>query len=84
MNKTGSFSNANGDGNENVKTTTFHVQHTFLYDFFDVKFSHAMFYGGRWLIHPDEFFLLFLDLVRSPRIQFQENSPIFDILSESE
>ena len=45
MNKIGSFSNANGDGNGNVKTTTLYVQHTFLHDF-DVRFSHVMFYGG--------------------------------------
>ena len=45
MNKTGSFSNANGDGNGKVKTTTLYVQHTFLHDF-DVRFSHVMFYGG--------------------------------------
>ena len=67
MNATGSFSNDNGDGNENVKTTTVHVQHTFLYislpslHDYDVKSSHAMFYGGRKFTTTN-FFLLFLNL----------------------
>jgi len=67
MNEIVSFSNYNGDGNENVKTTTLHVQHTFLYISlpslldYDVKFSHAMFYGGRKFTTTN-FFLLFLNL----------------------
>ena len=57
MNKIGSFSNANGDGNGNVKTTTLYVQHTFLHDF-DVRFSHVMFCGGRKLIKTNFYFSL--------------------------
>ena len=57
----GSFSNDDGDGNENVKkaigllskTTSLHVHHTFLYislplqHDYDVKMSSFTFYGGR-------------------------------------
>ena len=62
-----SFSFSNDDGNENVKTTTLLLQHTFLYislpslHDYDVRFSHAMFYGGRKFTTAN-FFLLFLDL----------------------
>ena len=57
----GSFSNDDGDGNENVKkamgllrkTTTLHVHHAFLYISFpslhayDVKMPNRKIYGGR-------------------------------------
>ena len=54
----GSFSNDDGDGNEDVKkaigllrkTTTLHVHHAFLYIPFhdyDVKMPNCKFYGGR-------------------------------------
>ena len=57
----GSFSNDDGDGNENVKkaigllskTTTLHVHHAFLYislpllHDYDVKMPSFTFYGGR-------------------------------------
>ena len=57
-----SFSNDDGDGNENVKkaigllskTTSLHVHHAFLYislplldDYADVKMPSFTFYGGR-------------------------------------
>ena len=57
----GSFSNDDGDGNEDVKkaigllrkTTTLHVHHAFLYislpslHDYDVKMPNCKFYGGR-------------------------------------
>ena len=57
----GSFSNDDGDGNENVKkaigllskTTSLHVHHAFLYislpllHDYDVKMPNFTFYGGR-------------------------------------
>ena len=57
----GSFSNDDGDGNEDVrkaigllrKTTTLHVHHTFLYisllslHDYDAKIPNYKFYGGR-------------------------------------
>ena len=57
----GSFSNIDGDGNENVKTatglliktTSLHVHHTFLYISlpllrdYNMKMPNFMFYGGR-------------------------------------
>ena len=60
-NTIGSFSNYNGDGSENVekaiglisKTTTLHVQDTFLYislaslHDYGVKIPNLTFYGGR-------------------------------------
>ena len=83
MNKIGNFSNTNGDGNENVKTTTLHVQHTFLFDF-DVRFSHAMFYGGRKFTSTN-FFILFLNLGSVSKNWIPgEFSYIWHILSESE
>ena len=59
--KIGSFSNDDGDGNEDVKktigllskTTNLHVHHAFLYislpslDDYDVKMPNGNFYGGR-------------------------------------
>ena len=60
MNETGSFSDDNGDGNENVKTTTLHVQRTFVH-FFAVTarlrreiLSRNVLW--RTQIHHDEFF----------------------------
>ena len=58
----GSFSNDDGDGNQDVKkavgllrkTTTLHVHHAFLYisspslHDYDVKMPHCKFYGGSW------------------------------------
>ena len=68
----GSFSNDDGDGNEDVKkaigllrkTTTLHVHHAFLYislpylHDYDVKMSNYKFYGGRKQATTNLFFPL--------------------------
>ena len=69
----GSFSNDDGDGNENIKTaigllskTSLHVLHAFLYISllllldFDVKVPNFTFYGGR--TSDDQIFFLVLNL----------------------
>ena len=72
-NKTGSFSNDDGDGNEHVKketcllrkTTNLHVHHAFMYIFslslhdYDVKMSNFTFLGERIETSDDEFFSLY-------------------------
>ena len=76
----GSFSNDDGDGNENVKkvigllskTTTLHVHHAFLYislpllHDYDVKMPSFTFYGGR-KTSDDKLFFLFLNLSAVPK-----------------
>ena len=68
----GSFSNADGDGNQAVKkatgllrnTTTLHVHHAFLYisspslHDYDVKMPNCKFYGGRKQATTNLFFSL--------------------------
>ena len=58
MNEIGNFSN--GDGNENVKTTTLHVQHTFVYFFAVTPRLRREILScdvlWRTQIHHDEFF----------------------------
>ena len=68
----GSFSNDDGDGNQDVKkaigllrkTTTSHVQHTVLYislpslHDYEVKMSNRKFYGGRKQATTNLFFSL--------------------------
>ena len=68
----GSFSNDDGDGNEDVKkaigllrkTTTLHVHHAFLYislpslHDYDVKMPNCKFYGGRKQATTNLFFSL--------------------------
>ena len=51
----GSFSNDDGDGNQDVKkaigllrkTETLHVRHAFLLHDYDVEIPNCKFYGGR-------------------------------------
>ena len=76
----GSFSNDDGDGNENVKkaigllskTTSLHVHHAFLYislpllHDYDVKMPSFTFYGGR-KTSDDKLFFLFLNLSAVPK-----------------
>ena len=71
-NSLGSFSNHDGDGNEDVKkaigllrkTTTLHVHHAFLYislpslHDYDVKMTNCKFYGGRKQATTNPFFSL--------------------------
>ena len=68
----GSFSNDDGDGNQDVKkaigllrkTTTLHVHHAFLYislpslHDYEVKMPHCKFYGGRKRATTNPFFSL--------------------------
>ena len=68
----GSFSNDNGDGNQNVKkaigllrkTTTLHMHHAFLYisslslHDYDMKIPNCKFYGGRKQATTNLFFFL--------------------------
>ena len=68
----GSFSNDDGDGNQDVKnaigllrkTTTLHVRHAFLYislpslHDYDVKMPNCKFYGGRKQATRNLFFSL--------------------------
>ena len=68
----GSFSNDDGDGNQDVKkaigllrkTTTSHVHHTFLYisllslHDYDVEMPNCKFYGGRKQATTNLFFSL--------------------------
>ena len=60
MNKRGSFSNANGDGNQIVKTTTSHVQHIFVHLFAVTARLRREILScdvlWRTQIHHDEFF----------------------------
>ena len=70
--KTGSFSNDDGDGNQDVKkaigllrkTITLHVHHAFLYisspssHDYDVKMPNCKFYGGRKKATTNYFFSL--------------------------
>ena len=90
----GSFSNDDGDGNENAKkaegliskTTTLHVQHTFLVHFSAVSARLRLenaYYGGRKQATTN-FSFSFQTLVRSPRNQLHGNSATFDISSELE
>ena len=72
LSKLGSFSNEDGDGNQDVnkaigllrKTTTLHVHHTFLYislpslHDYDVKMPNCKFYGGRKQATTNLFFPL--------------------------
>ena len=92
----GSFSNDEGDGGENVKksnmliskTTTLHVQHTFLYIFC----RHCTTTAWKSLISrfmenvkkQQRIFLSFKTWVRSPRNRLQGNSPTIGIFSELE
>ena len=76
----GSFSNDDGDGNENVKkaiglltkTTSLHADHAFLYislpslHDYDVKMPSFTFYGGR-KPSDDKLFFLFLNLSAVPK-----------------
>ena len=76
----GSFSNDDGDGNENVKktiglvskTTNLHVHLAFLYfsqpplQEYDVKMPHFTFYGGR-KGSDDKFFFLSLNFSAVPK-----------------
>ena len=73
----GSFSNDDGDGNQDVKkaigllrkTTTLHVHHAFLYisspslHDYDVKMPNCKFYGGRKQATTNLFFSLNLSAV---------------------
>ena len=82
------------DDNENVqktigligKTTTSHVQHTFLYISFpflhdyDVKMPHFAFYGGRKQA-TTKFFFSFWAWILSLEIQLQEGLPTIDKVS---
>ena len=62
--RVGSFSNDDGDGNQDVKTTTLHVHHAFLYislpsmHDYDVKMPYCKFYGGRKQATSNLFFSL--------------------------
>ena len=81
----GSFSNDDGDGNENVKkaigllskTTSLHVHHAFLYislpllHDYDVKMPSFTFYGGR-KTRDDKLFFLFLNLSAPKEINSRE------------
>ena len=72
----GSFSNDDGDVNEDVKkaigllrkTTTLHVHHSFLYislpslHEYDVKMPNCKFYGGSWRTQTSDDESLFLSL----------------------
>ena len=72
LSKPGSFSNEDGDGNQDVKkaigllrkTTTLHVHHAFLYislsslHEYDVKIPNCKFYGGRKQATTNLFFSL--------------------------
>ena len=76
----GSFSNDDGDGNENVKkaigllskTTSVHVHHAFLYISlpllrdYDVKMPSFTFYGGP-ITSDDKLCFLFLNLSAVPK-----------------
>ena len=80
-----SFSNDDGDGNENVKkatgllskTTTMLVHHAFLYislpllHDYDVKMPSFTFYGGR-KTSDDKLFFLFLNLSAPKEINSRE------------
>ena len=91
----GSFSNDDGDGNENVKkaigllskTTSLHVHHAFLYislpllHDYDVKMPSFTFYGGR-KTSDDKLFFLFLNLSAVLKNQLQGNWPTLAIFSE--
>ena len=65
--------NDEGNGHENGKIATPHVQHTFLYISLsslhnrDVKFLHGTSYGGRWHTTTNFSFSI-LTWVRFPRI----------------
>ena len=82
----GSFSNDDGDGNEDVKkakgllrkTTTFHVHHAFLYislpslNGYDVKMPNCKFYGGPKQVTTNLFFSLNLSAVLKQAINSNE------------
>ena len=93
----GSFSNDDGDGNQDVKkaidllrkTTTLHVHHAFLYislpslHDYDVKMPDCKSYGGRKQATTNLFFSL-LTCIRSSRNQLQGNSSTLTIFSKLE
>ena len=93
----GSFSNNCGDGSENVKkakgliskTTTLHMQQTFLYlsllslHHYGVKIPNFTCYEGCKQVTTN-FSFSFKTWMWSPRNQLQGNSPTFDIFRELE
>ena len=91
----GSLSNYDDDHNDNfkkaiglmIKTTALHVHHAFYYIYLTsttrLWSETSLFDVLRRITYDDEISFIFLTWIKSSRIQLQENSPAFDILSGS-